>query len=67
MINIAGLAVGFIKMPGWLKSNVDGFLKSMYVEQVRMEGALVGYFESTGNPQMISCIYVQRNKFYIVE
>lgn len=67
LMNLAGVALGFIKMPGWLKSNVDGFIKSMYVEQVRMEGALVGYFESTGDTGMIKDIYAQRANFYIVQ
>ena len=66
LLNIAGVAVGFIKMPNILKTNVDSFLKSFYVEQVRMEGALVGYFESTGNTAMIDAVYAQRNNFYIV-
>jgi hypothetical protein len=66
LLNIAGVAVGFIKMPNFLKTNVDSFLKSFYVDQVRMEGALVGYFESTGDTGMIDAVYAQRNNFYIV-
>ncbi len=65
-LNIAGVALGFINIPVWLKSNVDSFIKSVYVEQVRMEGALVGYFESTGDSKMIERIYSQRANFYIV-
>lgn len=67
LLNIAGIGLGFIQMPGWLKGNVDNFIKSFYVEQVRMEGALIGYFESTGNTQMMRSVYAQRNNFYIVE
>jgi hypothetical protein len=66
LLNIAGLVLGFIKMPGWLKGNVDSFIKSFYVNQVRLEGALVGYFESTGDTAMIDRIYAQRANFYIV-
>lgn len=66
LLNIAGVVLGFIKMPGWLKGNVDSFLKSFYVNQVRLEGALVGYFESTGDTAMINRIYAQRANFYIV-
>jgi hypothetical protein len=66
LLNIAGVALGFINIPGWLKSNVDSFIKSVYVEQVRMEGALVGYFESTGDTKMIDKIYSQRANFYIL-
>jgi hypothetical protein len=67
LLNLAGVALGFIQMPGWLKSNVDNFIKSFYVRQVRMEGALIGYFESTGDVGMIDRIYGQRENFYIVK
>jgi hypothetical protein len=66
LLNLGGVALGFIQMPGWLKGNVDSFLKSFYVNQVRMEGALIGYFESTGDTVMINKIYSQRANFYIV-
>lgn len=67
LLNLGGVALGFIQMPGWLKGNIDNFLKSFYVQQVRMEGALVGYFESTGDTVMINKIYAQRANFYIVQ
>jgi ribosomal protein S8 len=66
LLNIASVALGFIQMPGWLKGNVESFIKSFHVNQVRMEGALVGYFESTGDTAMINRIYAQRANFYIV-
>jgi hypothetical protein len=66
LLNIGGVVLGFIQMPGWLKGNVDNFMKSFYVQQVRMEGALVGYFESTGDTAMINQVYAQRANFYIV-
>ncbi len=66
LMNLAGVALGFINMPGWIKSAADTFLSSMYVQQVRMEGALVGYFESTGDSAMIDRIYAQRANFYIL-
>jgi hypothetical protein len=53
--------------PGGIKSAVDNFIKSLYVKQVRTEGALVGYFESTGDTQMKRAIYSQRSNLYIVE
>lgn len=67
LLNLAGVALGFIQMPGWLKGNVDTFIESFYVKQVRTEGALVGYFESTGDQGMINRIYDQRANFYIVQ
>lgn len=66
LLNLAGVALGFIKIPGWLKGSIDNFIESFYVQQVRMEGALVGYFESTGDTMMINRIYSQRANFYIV-
>lgn len=66
LLNLSSVALGFIKMPGWLKGNVESFIKSFHVNQVRMEGALVGYFESTGDTAMINRIYSQRANFYIV-
>ncbi len=65
LMNLAGVALGFVNMPGWLKSAADTFLSSMYVQQVRMEGGLVGYFETTGDTAMIDRIYAQRANFYI--
>lgn len=67
LLNIGGVALGFIKLPDFIKSNVDSFMKSFYVQQVRMEGALVGYFEGAGDSVMVKKIYGQRNNFYIVE
>lgn len=66
LMNLAGVALGFINMPGWLKSNVDSFIKSMYVNQVRLEGALVGHFETANNTEMIRQVYNQRANFYIL-
>lgn len=66
LLNIAGVALGFVQMPTWLKSNVESFIRSFYVNQVRMEGALIGYFESTGDVKMANKIWSQRANFYIV-
>lgn len=66
LLNLGGVAIGFIPLPGWLKGGVETFIKSFYVEQVRMEGALVGYFESTGDTRMIESVYSQRANFYIL-
>ncbi len=67
LLNLAGVGLGFLPIPGWIQSNVQSFIKSLYVEQVRMEGALVGYFDMNGNQGMMSKIYGQRANFYIVE
>lgn len=65
LMNLSGFALGFIPIPGWLKGSVQGFINSFYIEQVRVEGALIGYFESQGNQAMIERIYSQRANFYI--
>ncbi len=67
LLNLGQVALGFVKLPDWLKSNVVKFAQSFYVQQVRMEGALTAYFESTGNTQMVKSVYAQRANFYIVE
>jgi hypothetical protein len=67
LLNLAGVGLGFLPIPGWIKSNVQTFIQSLYVQQVRMEGALVGYFEMNGNGSMMKNIYGQRANFYIVE
>lgn len=67
ILNLAGVALGFVQMPGWIKGRVEGFMKSFYVEQVRMEGALVPFFEMSNNNLMAKNIYGQRANFYIVE
>ncbi len=67
LLNLGGVALGFLRLPNGIKSAVDSFIKSLYVQQVRTEGALIGYFESTGDTEMIKSIYSQRSNLYIVE
>ncbi len=67
LLNIGGVALGFLKLPAFIKVNADRFIKSIYVQQVRTEGALVGYFESTGDTAMMKSVYAQRSNLYIVE
>jgi hypothetical protein len=67
LLNIGGVAIGFLKLPDFVKSSAEQFMKSIYVQQVRTEGALVGYFESTGDTAMMKTVYSQRSNLYIVE
>jgi hypothetical protein len=67
LLNLAGVGLGFLPIPSWIQSNVQTFIKSLYVEQVRMEGALAAYFEMNGNTDMLNKIYGQRANFYIVQ
>jgi hypothetical protein len=67
LLNIGGVVLGFLKITGGLKNSAQQFMQSMYVQQVRTEGALVGYFESTGDTAMMKSVYAQRSNLYIVE
>ena len=67
LLNIGGVALGFLKLPAFIKVNADRFIKSIYVKQVRTEGALVGYFESTGDTAMMKSVFAQRSNLYIIE
>jgi hypothetical protein len=67
LLNIGAVALGFLKLPAIIKTSADNFIKSIYVSQVRSEGALIGYFESTGDTTMMKSMYAQRTNLYIVE
>jgi hypothetical protein len=67
LLNLASVALGFISIPDILKGSIESFVKSFYVQQVRYEGALVGYFESTGDVGMMNRIYAQRENYYILK
>lgn len=68
LLNLGGVVLGFVpKIPEGLKNLAQNFMRSFYQQQVRTEGALIGYFESTGDTAMMSSIYKQRNNLYIVE
>lgn len=66
LLNLGQVGLGFLPIPGWIKSTVEGFVESYYVDQKRTEGALVGYFESTGNTQMFNAIMKQNINPYLV-
>lgn len=65
LLNLAQVGLGFITLPDWLKSQVESFLESFYVEQARSEGALMAYFESNGNQKMFLNIYRQSLNPYL--
>lgn len=66
LLNIGGVALGFLKLPDFVKSSVHQFINSIYKMQTRTEGALIGYFESTGDTAMLDAIYAQRSNLYII-
>jgi hypothetical protein len=66
LLNLGQVGLGFLPIPGWIKSLVENFAESFYVEQKRNEGALVGFFESTGNTFMMKQIARQNINPYLV-
>lgn len=66
LLNLGQLGLGFLPIPGWLKSQVEGFIESYYVEQKRIEGALVAYFDLNGNQVMKKNIMKQLINPYIL-
>lgn len=66
LLNLGELGLGFLPIPGWIKSNVESFIESFYVEQRLTEGALVGYFESRGDEKMATEIANQMANPYLI-
>ena len=66
LLNLGQVGLGFLPIPGWLKGQAESFIESYYVEQKRLEGALVGYFESNSNMVMAKAIKAQMINPYIL-
>jgi hypothetical protein len=66
LLTLAGVGVGFLPIPGWIKANVESFIESFYVKQRLNEGALLGFFESNINSQMAEAIKAQNRNPYIL-
>jgi len=68
LMNMGQLGLGFLPViPGWIKNLVNTFVDSMHVEQRRLEGALVPFFESANNAPMVQAIYRQNINPYVVQ
>lgn len=67
LLNLGQVGLGFLPLPGWLKNQVESFIESYYVEQKRLEGALVAYFDINGNTVMSKNIKTQLINPYIVK
>ena len=65
LLNLGQLGLGFLPIPGWIKSNVESFVESYYVQQKRTEGALIGFFEATGHQAMFEAIIKQNVNPYL--
>jgi hypothetical protein len=66
LMQLGQMGLGFIPIPGFIKNIARQFLNSMYVEQRRLEGALVGHFETTGNAVMLKNIKEQSMNPYLM-
>lgn len=66
LLNLGQVGLGFLPIPSWLKGQVEGFIESYYVEQKRLEGALVGYFEMNSNLVMARAIKANTINPYIL-
>ncbi len=65
LLNLGQVGLGFLPLPGWLKGQVESFIKSYYVEQKRLEGGLVAHFEINNNFVMAKKIKAQLMNPYI--
>lgn len=66
LLNIGKIGLSFITLPSWLKGQVESFVDSYYVEQKRLEGALVAYFDIQGDHLMSQKIREQLINPYII-
>ncbi len=66
LLNLGQVGLGFLTLPGWLKGQVESFIESYYVEQKRLEGALIAYFDINGNQVMAKNIKKQLINPYIL-
>ncbi len=66
LLSLANAGLGFLPIPGWIKSNVQNFIESFYIEQRKNEGALFGFFESIQNTDMVNAIKDQNKNPYIL-
>jgi hypothetical protein len=66
LLNLGQVGLGFLPLNGNIKSLISGFVESFYTAQKRTEGALVGYFESTGNTEMFNAVLKQNINPYLV-
>lgn len=67
LLNLAQLGIGFVPVPSWLKSQIVNFIGSMYTEQSKTEGALVGYFESHGHLEIVNYLFNQSQNPYLIK
>jgi hypothetical protein len=67
LVNLGQLALGFLKLPAFIKTQADSFLDSMVVNQRRSEGALISYFELQNNEEMVKALFKQTSNPYILQ
>lgn len=59
ILSLAQIALSFVPYAPGLKNLISQFIDSTYEAQKQTEGALLGYFESNGNLEMISVVQGQ--------
>lgn len=59
VVQLAELGLSFIPLPSFIKGIAEDFMKSFYKEQVLIEGALYGHFESNGNQEALRRLRLQ--------
>lgn len=67
LLNLGQVGLGFLPIPGWIKSMANQFVDSFYVQQKLTEGALVGFFESDNQSDMYKTILKQNINPYLVK
>lgn len=59
VVQLAELGLSFIPLPSFIKGIAEDFMKSFYKEQVLIEGALYGHFESKGDQEVLRRLRLQ--------
>jgi hypothetical protein len=59
VVQLAELGLSFLPLPSFIKGIAEDFMKSFYKEQVLIEGALYGHFESKGDQEILRRLRLQ--------
>jgi hypothetical protein len=59
VVQLAELGLSFLPLPSFIKGLGEDFMQSFYKEQVLIEGALYGYFETIGDQEGLRRLRIQ--------
>ncbi len=59
VVQLAELGLSFLPLPSFIKGIAEDWMKSFYKEQVLIEGALYGHFESKGDQEVLRRLRLQ--------